>query len=173
MREGIQLLKFKYCMPSSASHNGRDKIGRHQDYIGYADDLFLTFGNSTDLRRALKLLDEVFESFSLAIGKTKTKTIFRRKLSQLHGIPIKNVEKLIYLGSCIKSDEPGTGKTEVELRIDLAKSALYHLSGIFFHKRIAIEARVQIMNSIVRSRIIFGCQTWSQQLLSKISAIYI
>ena len=76
MREGIQFLKFKYCMPSSASHNGREKIRRHQtDYIGYADDLILTFGNSTDLRRALKLLYEVFTSFSLAINKIKTKTM--------------------------------------------------------------------------------------------------
>ena len=69
MREGILLLKFKYCKPSSASHNGRDKIGRHQiHYIGYPDDLILTFGDSTDLRRALKLLDELFGSFSLAIN---------------------------------------------------------------------------------------------------------
>ena len=69
-------------MPSSASHNGREKVGRHHIYyIGYADDLILTFVNSIDLRRAVKLLDEVFGSFSLAIGKTKTKTIFRRKLS--------------------------------------------------------------------------------------------
>ena len=71
-------------MPSSASHNGRDKIGI--DYIGYADDLILTFGKSTDLRRALKLLDEVFASCSLAINKTKTKTII---LNIVH----KNFEK--------------------------------------------------------------------------------
>ena len=50
MKEGIQFLKFKYRMPRSASHNGRDKIGRHQiALIGYADDLILTIGNSTDL----------------------------------------------------------------------------------------------------------------------------
>ena len=149
MKEGIQFLKFKYRMPRSASHNGRDKIGRHQiDWIGYADDLILTFGNSTDLRRVLQLLDETFGSFSLAINKTKTKTMilnhqysgenYPNSICQLHGIPIENVEKFIYLGSCIKYDEPGTGKTEVELRIDLAESALYQLSGKFFNKRIAI-----------------------------------
>ena len=101
------------------------KIGRHQtDYIGYADDLILTFGNSTDLRRALKLLYEVFGSFSLAINKTETKTMilnhqysgknYPSYICQLHGIPIENV-KFIYLGSCIKFDEPGTGKSEVKL----------------------------------------------------------
>ena len=44
MEANIRFLKFKYRIPESASHNRREKVGYHQiDWIGYADDLILTF----------------------------------------------------------------------------------------------------------------------------------
>ena len=62
---------------------------------------------------------------------------------------IGNVEKFIYLGSCIKYDQPTTGNAEVELRIDCAENTLYSYGKKFFNKKIAIHTRVKIMNSMV------------------------
>ena len=94
-------------------------------------------------------------------------------LCQLNGEVIENVEKFIYLGSCIKYDQPNTGKEEVELRIDCAENTLYRYAKKFFNRKIAIKTRVQIMNSMVRSRLVYGCQGWSltKQLLQKVSTL--
>ena len=185
MEANIRFLKFKYRIPESASHNRRGKGGYHQiDWIGYADDIILTFESKIELQRAMNILNETFSKFSLSINMTKTKTMilnhqyageaYPETICQLNGNPIDNVKTFIYLGSCIKYDEPSTGKTEIELRIDCAENALYQFSSKFFNQKIAIKTRVQLMNSIVRSTMVYGCQTWSltKQLLGKIKAAY-
>ena len=185
MEANIRFLKFKYRIPESASHNRRGKVGHHQiDWIGYADDIILTFESKIELQRAMNILNETFSKFSLSINMTKTKTMilnhqyageaYPETICQLNGNPIDNVKTFIYLGSCIKYDEPSTGNTEIELRIDCAENALYQFSSKFFNQKIAIKTRVQIMNSIVRSIMVYGCQTWSltKQLLRKIKGAY-
>ena len=67
---------LKYRIPESASHIDRERVGYHHiDWIGYADDLILTFESKQDLQRALSILNETFDSFSLSINTTKTKTM--------------------------------------------------------------------------------------------------
>ena len=56
-------------------------------------------------------------------GKTYPKTICR-----LNGKDIDNVTTFLYLGCCMKYDEPDTGNAEIELRIDSAENALYRYS---------------------------------------------
>jgi len=181
----INFLKFKYRIPECASHNKREQVGYQQiDWIGYADDLILTFESSKDLKYALKILDETFQKFSLSINSKKTKTMilnhqytgetYPETICQLNGNNIDNVETFIYLGSCLKYDQPNTGNTEIELRIDYAENCLYQYSKKFFNQKISIKTRVQIMNSMVRSRLIYGCQAWSMtiQLLQKMKATY-
>ena len=55
-------------------------------------------------------------------------------LCKLNGEMIENVEKFIYLGSCIKYDQPTTGNAEVELRIDCAENTLYRYGKKFFRQ---------------------------------------
>jgi len=181
----IKFLKFKYRIPECASQNKREQVGYQQiDWIGYADDLILTFESIKDLKCALKILDETFQKFSLSINSKKTKTMilnhqftgeaYPETVCQLNGNNIDNVKTFIYLGSCIKYDEPNTGNTEIELRIDYAENSLYQYSKKFFNQKISIKTRVQIMNSMVRSRLVYGCQTWSMTklVLQKIKAAY-
>ena len=79
---------LKYRIPESASHIEREQVGYHQiDWIGYADDLVLTFESKQDLQRALSILNETFESFFLSINRTEEKkndtqsSVCRRSLS--------------------------------------------------------------------------------------------
>ena len=100
--------------------------------------------------------------------------VYPESICQLNGEKIENVKTFIYLGSCIKYDEPTTGHSEIELRIDCAENTLYRFAKKFFNQKIAIRTRVQIMNLMVRSRLVYGCQTWSltKQLLQKIRSTY-
>ena len=184
-KSGIKFLNLKYRIPESASNNKRERIGNHDvDWVGYADDLMLAFEKRNDLQLAINILDDTFKKLSLSINTTKTKTMilnhqyaeemYPNTICMLNGIYIDNVMIFHYLGSCIKYDEPSTGNTEIELRIDCAQNALYQHGKKFFNHDITIKTRVQIMNSIVRSTLTFGCQTWSmsKQHLQRIISAY-
>ena len=82
-------------------------------------------------------------------------------ICKLNGKDIENVRSFIYLGSSLNYEESKTGTSEIELRIDSAESALYKHAKKFFNHNISLKTRVRIMNAIVRSRLIYGCQTWA------------
>ena len=78
----------------------------------------------------------------------------------LNDEPIKNVEIFAYLGCMIKYNEPYTGDEELNLRIESAEAKLYEHGKKFFNCRISLPVRVTLFNSLVRSRLTYGCQTW-------------
>ena len=182
---GIKFLTLKYCIPESATHMNRSRVGYQKvDWVGYADDLVLSFETEVDLQRALGLLDDIFTRFSLAINISKTKTMvlnhqyvgnsYPATICSLNGQEIENVTSFQYLGCCSKFDEPSTGNAEIEMRIDSSECTLYHYSKKFFNHKIAIKTRVRLLNLLVRSRLAYGCQTWSltRQLVQRMRSTY-
>ena len=87
---------------------------------------------------------------------------------------LKTLKVFWYLGCNIKYNEPGTGDSELEFRIDCAESKFYELSKKFFNHKIAIKTRVKIFNALVRSRLTYSCQAWSltKRQLDRISSAY-
>ena len=84
-----------------------------------------------------------------------------KALISLCGIPIENVEEFKYLGSTINHHEPSTGNSELQIRIDSAWCKFYELSKNFTNHKIELKTRVKVMNSLVRSRLTYACQTWT------------
>ena len=173
--KNIGFPKLLYKIPAHASIGKRTRIGFNQiDWTGYADDLVLAFENKRKLQRALRELNETFERFSLTINGSKTKTMifndtesteYPESIAQISETKIENVKIFRYLGSDIKYDEPNTGETEIELRIDCAESKFYQHSRKFFNHNISLKTRTQIFDALVRSRLTYGCQTWSLNTL--------
>ena len=95
--------------------------------------------------------------------------------AKLHNQLIENVETFRCLGDEIKFDEPTTGDAEVNLRISIAEAKFYELIKKFTNFRINPKTRVLIMNSIVRSRLTYSCQTWTltQAQMNKINSTYV
>ena len=137
-----------------------------------------------NIQNAINLLDETFKRFSLAINVSKTKSMivncqlsdeeYPTTIAKLNGENIENVKVFCYLGCNIKYNEPGTGDSELEFRIDCAESKFYQLSKKFFNHKIAIKTRVKIFNALVRSRLTYSCQAWSLTIrqLDRISSAY-
>ena len=71
-----------------------------------------------------------------------------------------NVSNYRYLGCEIKYDEPTTGDAELTLRYDAADSKFYALSRNILNRKIKLKTRTMMLNSLVRSRMVYGCQTW-------------
>ena len=142
--EGIKFLKLKYRIPKEASANNTMYIGTTiMDWLGYADDLVLMLETREDLQKALSILDTTLTRFKMEINITKTKTMvlnhqhlsdtYPTSIVKLNGNDVKNVEVFLYLGSKIKYDEPATGDTELELRVNVSEAKFYEHSQNFMN----------------------------------------
>ena len=65
---------------------------------------------------------------------------------------IDNVKVFRYLGGNIKYDEHSTGDEEIELRLESGEAKFYELVKKLLNHKIVLKTRVQILNSLVRSR---------------------
>jgi hypothetical protein len=182
----IKFLKLKYNIPSSVSSTGRTSKGEFDlDWTGYADDLVLTFDDRDSLKRGITILDELFTQYGMKINVSKTKTMIFNKqamdeqeypttIASLNGEALENVKVFRYLGCDIKFDEPSTGEAELNLRTDAATSKFYALSRNMMNSKINMKTRVMMLNSLVRSRLTYGCQTWScsKNQMNKLNSAY-
>ena len=82
-------------------------------------------------------------------------------ISTLRGYELENVKTYRYLGCKIKYDEPTTGETELNLRSDAGECKFYSLARNLINMKIRLTTLIRILNSLVRSRIVYSCQTWS------------
>ena len=184
-QEGVNFLKLKYRIPEIASSTTMTAAGDMIiDWSGYADDLMLFFDDENSLRLGLKILDETFQRYRLKINPSKTKTMILNhqytginypcSISTLGDKQLENVKAYRYLGCEIEFDTPSTGDTELNLRQDAAECKFYSLAKNLMNMKVNLKIRTNIMNSLVRSRAVYGCQVWSiQQIqLQKLNAAY-
>ena len=182
---GVKFLNLKYSIPCSASKTNRTTVGHHEmNWIGYADDLVLFFENISDMQKATDILCETFGRYGLEINKSKTNTmIFNNHLISQHypgtiisieNTQIENVKVFKYLGCNIKYDEPSTGDSELEFRIDTAHNKFYELGKKMMNHRIHLATRVTFLNTLVRARLTYSCQTWNltQAQVDRINSAY-
>ena len=173
-KKNIKFIKLKYLIPATATHKKAEMLtlGSYgqfdMDWIGYADDLVIVFEDISSLQRGLILLDEIFTRFQLSINTSKTKTMifghegdYPKTISELHGKTIDNVCNFRYLGAQIDYKNHFTGDTEINTRIDSAEGKFYQHGRKFMNKNISLKTRVALLNSLVRSRLTYGCQVWS------------
>ena len=184
-KQNIRFLKLKYYIPSAASPTGRDTTGTQiVDWIGYADDLLLFFDDEESLCKGIQLLDEIFNRYRLAINVTKTKSMILNNqyrqtdyppfIAKLRGEKLNNVVTYRYLGCELKYDEPTTGEAELTLRYDAADTKFYSLSRNIMNNKIKLKTRTMMLNSLVRSRMVYGSQTWCLTTIqsNKLRSIY-
>ena len=97
-----------------------------------------------------------------------------RTIASLQGKAIDNVESFVYLGCILNYNEPSTGEAEINLRIDPAENAFYSHGKNMMNHKIALKTRVQLLDSLVRSRLIYSCPVWTltASQRGKISSAY-
>ena len=167
----INFFKSSYCIPGPARTQNQDVLGKFGsvtvDWLGYADDLVLLFKDLASLHKGLNLLNETFHRYQLEINTGKTKTMIMNcdgdypdSISQLEGENIDNVKTFCYLGCKIHYKQETTGDDELSLRKESANCRFYSLSKKFFNRKIILATRVQLLNSLVRTRLTYSCPTW-------------
>ena len=186
-RQNVKFIKLKYSIPNSSfiSNSFLGESGENIfDWIGYADDLLLAFADRENLEKGLRVLENVFKRFRLAMNIVKTKTMicnyqgpveeYPASIARVNEETVENVKTFKYLGSQIHYDQAITGEAEITSRIDMAESKFYEYGKKFMNYRIKLSVRISIMNSLVRSRLTYGCQTWILTAAQKdrINAVY-
>ena len=136
-------------------------------WSGYADDLVLYLKSMEGLKKCIKILDEIFTRFGLAINNTKTETMILnaandvpKSIVSLRGLELKNVTIFKYLGAYIDSQQPNTGDSEINNRIQLACIKFAELSNLLQNFHINLLTRISFLNCFVRSRLTYACQNW-------------
>ena len=174
-RKGIRFMKPKYSIPRSASATNDRALGIYGtnlvSWVGYADDIVLVFEDISNLQRGLDILNQTFKRFYLNINVTKTKSMifnydgledeYPGVICNLDGVDIDNVKMFIYLGANICYKDSLTGNGEINQRIESAECKYYEYAKKLMNFQIHLVTRVKIMNALVRSRLAYGCQTWT------------
>ena len=179
----IQFFKHKYHITSKNVPNEFESPAQFEQFLawlGYADDTVLLLSNDEALQLVYDIYESTLTDFFLKVNPTKTKTqvcSFKNTpnytpeteyptsiISATKGAEseaIENIEVMTYLGVQFKSDEPGTGWTEIENRIDSAKTQFAIRKNLFQNHSLSLHLRIQFLNSLARSRLTYGCQNWA------------
>ena len=174
VKQKVRFVKLKYSIPRSASE-GNELLGSYGDHpfdwVGYADDLVMAFSDIASTQKGLEIVNEVFKRFRLSINVSKTKTMifnyaeppeqYPTSIAKLDDEEVVNVKSFKYLGGIIQFDQPTTGDTEITTRIDMAEAKFYEHGKKLMNHKIRLSTRILILNSLVRSRLTYGCQTWT------------
>ena len=168
----VKFLDLKYRIPPTATPRKRMIIGTHTtDWIGYADDIVLIFEDTKNMQRAINLLTTTFSSYHLELNISKTKSMilnhqylntdYPTSIAIVNGKNIENVKVFKYLGCQLSYNEPSTGNSELELRIDTAEKKFYELGKKLMNHKIMLSTRLKIFNALIRSRLTYACQIWN------------
>ena len=82
-------------------------------------------------------------------------------LFKINEFPLKNASDFKYLGGTSQVDDSSVGQIEIENRITSGTCKFYELKSFFTNRKIKLSTRVQFLNSLVRTRITYLCQTWT------------
>ena len=80
---------------------------------------------------------------------------------QARGYDIENVKLFKYLGAIVYYKDASTGDAEINQRVDSAEAKYYEHAKTLMNFKILLRTRVQILNTLVRSRLTYGCQVWT------------
>ena len=115
------------------------------------------------LKHGIKFLSLTFRRYRLKIDITKIFFYFFDQqyeyplsISSLGDKQLENVKTYTYSGSVIRFEHTA-GETEINLHLDAAECKFYPQAKYMLNMKINIKIQVLMLNSLIRSRIIYAC----------------
>ena len=152
------------------------KLGLNGKYtvteICYADDIVIFANNTTLLGEATQILHKLMSAYGMTICSTTTKTMVMSPTQaednypssvvhvSLGQVQLENTKKSRYLRTTICWNEPITGSSEISARIASARFMVTELKPVLKNPHVPMNTKKLYMESMVRSRLCFGCQSW-------------
>ena len=169
-------ISFEYFIPANASTRAqRTEFGLtgtgKSYYSGFADDVFAYSESIEELQVMGNILDGLFRKFGLTLCLKKTKSMilnwpddpktYPKSIVSIGNSNIDNVKTFKYLGVKQNYQDVGTGKTEINYRMNTANFKFREYKHIFQNQSIKLHTRLLFYNCYVRSRLCYCCSIWS------------
>ena len=189
-QENIEHLNISFAIPNECTNREQRAKAPSRgvckdDEGGYADDIGIHAWTKEDLDRKVNILYEVFKEFGLQINIDKTETMisnwdetmdgtYPEYIIEINNVKLNNVKHFKYLGVWNSFNDIHIGEHELNYRINSAKNAYAEHRKMLTNKYIHLPTRVNFLNSLVRSRLTYGCHAWrpTKRELSKLNSTY-
>lgn len=142
--------------------------------LQFADDQVVLANDKDDMEYMVrKLIQEYFE-WGLAVNIDKTKYLCVGETTDnlhLDDKEISTCKEYKYLG--VTFTDTGTDEREIDLRIVQARKAISCLNSILWSKEITKKRKYNIYESMIKSTLLYGAETWrlTERYKKKIEAV--
>lgn len=130
--------------------------------LQFADDQVVLANDKYDMEYMIQKLIEEYSKWGLSVNTRKTEYLcVGGELDNLElddGQQITGCQEYRYLGVIFTSD--GTNKQEINIRISKARKAISIINGILWNKNITKKIKDSIYETLVKSSLLFGSETW-------------
>ena len=134
--------------------------GRNISNLRYADDTTLMAESGEELKSLLMKVKEESEKVGLKLNIQKMKIMASGPITswEIMGKQWKQCQT-IFLGSEITAD--GDCSHEIKRRLLLGRKVMTNLDSIFKSKDITLPTKVRLVNAMVFSVVMYGCESWT------------
>ena len=114
-----------------------------------------------ELKRLLMTVREEGEKVGLNLNIQKTKIMASGPITswEIDGETVETVSDFVFWGSNITAD--GDCSHEIKRRLLLGRKAMTSLDSILKSKDITLPTKVSIVNAMVFSVVMYGCESWT------------
>ena len=133
----------------------------------------------------MNIISQVFHEFGLTINIGKTETMvfnwneaidgnYPQSIITIQGNQIQNSTSFKYLGVWFTKNCLNIGEEEINHRVNSAHNAFAEHRKLLTNMSISINTRIMFLESLVRSRLTYGCHCWrpTASEINKIEATY-
>lgn len=130
--------------------------------LQFADDQAVLAGDKEDLEYMTRKLKETLEEWGLDMNINKTK--YLPIGSEIDPLKLNNAEEIAacaeytYLGTIF--DHTGTDEKDIRHRITQTRKVIGCLNGILWNNNITRRRKLNIYNTIIKSSLLYGSETW-------------
>ena len=168
-------LQYSYRIPGHCSSREQRSVHglsgvQRLRMILYADDIALLCSNVDELSEIVSIYYMTFTRFGITISTGKTETMAfnvpdeiksKSLLISIAGVAIKNVHTFKYLGHLItNSDEDPSSYLTFRISSAFQKWNKLTTFIVLTDKRIIMSSRIKILETCVRSRLLYSAQSW-------------
>jgi hypothetical protein len=138
--------------------------------LDFADDIALLDETWKGMQSLTDMIQEVAGKVGLHMNTSKTKLMKIGNFEedgciQVGGGPIECVEDFCYLGSVIARD--GSCDKEIKTRLGKANTTFGRLTNIWRNKRLSLQVKIRLYESLVLSTLQYGTETWSMTVANQ------
>ena len=130
--------------------------------LDFADDIALLSSTKQHIQTKTDKLAHDAERVGLKVNVDKSKLLQINSRNndtvEVNGQEIEDVDRFVYLGATVAKE--GRGTQDIHNRVVKAREVFLRLKKIWRSNSISRRAKVRLYKTLVKSFLMYGCETW-------------